>query len=101
MDCQEELRISLVANNEEVSNAYIDQHKGNFKKKGPRKKVDMSKIECYQCHKMRHYKSDCLNNPRNKKRERDHANVAEEASPKKVKPEESDRRDLHYEALSS
>jgi len=41
--------------------------------KGPRKKVDLSKIECYNCHKMGHYKSHCSENPRNKKREREHA----------------------------
>ena len=29
----------------------------------------MSKIECYQCHKKGHYKSECLENPRDKKRE--------------------------------
>ena len=48
----EEMRISLVSNNEEekVSNAYSASHKkGNFKKsKGPRRKVDMSNTECYQ-----------------------------------------------------
>ena len=56
----------------------------------------MSNIECYHCHKMGHYRSECHDNPRNKKRERDHANEAEEeASPKRVKPEENDIRDLH------
>lgn len=76
------MRISLVTNNEEekVSNAYSAHHKkGNFKKtKGPRRKVDMSKIECYQCHKMGHYKSDYPDNPKNKKKNRDQANVVEE-----------------------
>ena len=91
---QEELRISLVANPEEVSNAYTAEYKGK-KSKGPRKKVDMSKVECYQCHKKGHYRSDRPDNPRNKKRGRDQANVAKE-DPKKVKPKESDIRDLHY-----
>ena len=61
---QEEVRISL------VSNAYSAHHKnkGNFKKcKGPRRKIDLSKIECYNCLNMGHYKSDCLDNPNNKK----------------------------------
>ena len=93
---QEELRISLPTINEEVSNAYIAHHKRNSKKKGPRKKVDMSKIECYHCHKMGYYRSECPDNPRNKKRQRDDANVVEEASPKKEKPKETDIRDLHY-----
>jgi len=79
----------------DVSNAYIAQHKGK-KSKGPRKKVDMSKVECCQCHKKGHYKSDCPDNPRNKKRERDQANVAEEEDLKKAKLEESDIRVLHY-----
>ena len=92
----------MVANNEEVSKSYVAHHKGNFKKKGPRKKVDMSKIECYRCHKMGHYRSECPNNPRNRKRERYHANmVEEESSPKRAKPEENDIRDLHYKAPCS
>ena len=100
---QEEVKISLVSNKEneeeKISNAISAHHKntGTFKKsKGPGKKVDLSKIECYNCHKMGHYRSDCPKNPRNKKRERDHANIVEEEDPKKVKPEESDIRDLHY-----
>lgn len=55
----------------------------------------MSKIECYQCHKKGHYKSDYLENPRNKKRGRDQDNFVEGDS-KKVKPEETNIRDLHY-----
>ena len=46
----------------------------------------MSKVECYECHKKGHYRSDCLDNTRNKKRERDQDNVAEEGDPKKVEP---------------
>ena len=88
------MRISLKTNKEneeeKVSNAYSAHHKkGNFKKSsGPRRKVDMSKIECYQCHKMGHYKSDCLDNPKNKKRDKDHANVVEEGSSKKNETKE-------------
>lgn len=52
-----ELRISMVTNLEGVSNAYVAHDKGK-RLKGLRKKVDMSKIECYQCHKKGHYKSD-------------------------------------------
>ena len=73
---QEELRISLATNSEGVSNAYIAQHKGK-KSKGPIKKVDMSKVECYQCHKKCHYGSECPDNLRNKKIERDQANIVE------------------------
>ena len=74
-----------------MSNAYASQHRGKFKK-GPKRKVDMSKVECYQCHKKGHYRSDCPDNPRNKKRERDQVNIVEEGDPKKVKPKESDIR---------
>lgn len=56
----------------------------------------MSKIECYQYHKMGHYKNDCLGNPKNKKRNRDQANFVEKGSPKNNKAEELDIRDLHY-----
>jgi len=42
---QEKLRISLVTNPEGVSNSYIAQNKGK-KSKGPRNKVDISKVEC-------------------------------------------------------
>ena len=56
----------------------------------------MSKIECYQCHKKGHYKSDFPNTSKNKKRDRDHANFSEEGDPKKAMPEESDIRDLQY-----
>jgi len=47
---KEEMRISLVYNNEEekVSNAYSASHKKGYTKKSraPRNKVDISKIEC-------------------------------------------------------
>jgi len=56
----------------------------------------MSKIECYQCHKKGRYKSDCLENPRNKKIRRDQANFFEEGDSKKVKPKEFDIMELHY-----
>ena len=56
----------------------------------------MSKVECYQCHKLSHYRSDCPDTPRNKKRERDQANVVEEGSQKKNKTEESEIKDLRY-----
>jgi len=92
---QEELRISLVANPKGLSNAYVAQHRGNVKR-GPKRKVDMSKVECYQCHKKGYYRSERPDNPRNKKRERDQANVAKEEDLKKAKPEEFDIRDLHY-----
>jgi len=59
----------------------------------------MSKLECYQFHKKGHYRSDCPDNPRNKKREIDHATITEEEDPKKDKPEESGIRDLHYQVL--
>src|SRR5699024_8030539 len=72
---QEEARILLVNNkeNEEenISNVDFTHHKkkGTFTKfKGPKKKVDLSKIECYHCHKMGHYKNQCPKNPRNKSR---------------------------------
>lgn len=78
---------------EGVSN--VSHHKGK-RLKGPRKKVDMSKIECYQCHKKGHYKSDCHENPKNKKRGRDYANFVEEGDSNKVKFEEPDIRDLYY-----
>jgi len=84
----------MVVNPKGVSNAYVVHHKGK-RSKGPRKKVNMSKIECYQCHKKDHYKSDCPENPKNKKRGRDQANLVVGDS-KKVKPEEPDIRDLHY-----
>ena len=38
----------------------------------------MSKVEFYQFHKRGHYRSIYLDNPRNKKRERDQANIVEE-----------------------
>jgi len=79
---QEEASVSLTNNKEDeeenISNAYSAHHekKGTFKKfKGPKKKVDLSKIKCYNCHKMGEYKSHCLESPRNKKREREYVNV--------------------------
>lgn len=101
---QEEARISLANHKKEedednTSNAYYANHnkKGGYKKfKGPKKKVDLSKIECYNCHKMGHYKSQCPENLRNKKREREHGNVVDEVPPKKNKTEESEVKDLYY-----
>lgn len=76
---QEEASIPLVSNkninNEEenTSNVYYAHHKkkGAYKKfKGPKNKGDLSKIECYNCDKMGHYKSQYLENRRNKKTKR-------------------------------
>jgi len=100
---QEEVRISLVSNKEneeeKISNAYSAHHKnkGTFKKsKWHRRKIDLSKIECYNCHHMGHYRSGCHENPRNGKREKEHANVADEGPPKKDMTEESEIMDLYY-----
>jgi hypothetical protein len=68
--------------------------------KGPRRKVDLSKIECYNCHKMGHYKSDCPENPRIRRENRDQANVVDEGSPKKNKTEESEVKGLILRTLS-
>ena len=90
--CQKEVKILLVSNkeNEEenISNAYFNHHKnkGIFKKfKVPRKIIDLSKIGCYNCHKMGHHRSNCPENPRNKRRDKDQANSADEGSSKKNK----------------
>lgn len=80
-----------------VSNAYSAHHKnkGSFKKsKGPKINIDISEIKCYNCHNMVHYKSDCIENPRNKKREREYENIADEGPPKKKKKEEYEVKDL-------
>ena len=90
---KEEFHIALVSNKKQdvennTSNAYTAQHKkkGIFKNfKGPGKKVELSKIECYNYHKMGNYRSHYLKNPRNKKRKREHENFVEEAPPKKSK----------------
>ena len=99
---QKEACISLVSDKREdeednISNAYNFQHKnkGVFKKfKGPRKKVDLSRIQHYNCHKMGHYKSQCPEKPRNGKRKRDQANIVDEAPSKKNKTKESKVEDL-------
>ena len=94
------MRISLVSNKKEekVPNAYSASHKKGHSKKsrGPIRKVNMSKIESYQCQKMDHYRSHCPDNPKNKKRNRYQSNVVEEGSPKKKKTEESEIKDLYY-----
>jgi len=94
---QEEAQILLVNNKKEdeednISNAYSAHHK----KKVPKKKIDLSKIECYNCHKMSHYKNQCPENPRNKKRDRKQANITDKAPPKKNKIEELEVKDLYY-----
>lgn len=98
---QEEARVSLVNNKEDeeenISNAHSAHHKKkrNFKKfKRPKKKADLLKIECYNCHNMGHYKSHCLRIQSNKKREREHANVVDEAPSKRNKTKESEIKDL-------
>jgi len=50
--------------------------------KDQRNKVDLSKIECYNCHMMGHYKNQCAKNPMNKKRDNEQANITDEAPPK-------------------
>lgn len=67
----------MVSNPKEVSNYFFSHHKEK-RSKGRRKKVDMSQIECYQCHKKGHHKSDCLEDPKNKKRGRDQATLKKE-----------------------
>jgi len=85
---------------ENTSNDYSANHKkkGTFKKfKGPKKNMDLSKVECYNCHKMGHYQSHCPKKPRNKKRNRDQVNVVDEAPSKKNKTEEESKvKDLYY-----
>jgi len=85
---------------ENTSNAYSSHHKkkGNFKKfKGPKKTMDLCKVECYNCHKMGHYQSHYPENPRNKKRNMDQANFVDEGPLKKNKTgEESEVEDLYY-----
>ena len=96
--------ITLINNKKEeeeynTSNVYSSHHKkkGVYKKfKGPKKKVNLYKIECYNCHKIGHYKNTCPTNLRNKKNEREHAIVVEEAPPKKNKNEVSKVKDLYY-----
>ena len=75
---QEEACISLVSDKKEdeennTSNSYSSHQKkkGVYKKfKGPKKKVDLSKVECYNWHTKGHYKSQCPKNPRNKRTDR-------------------------------
>ena len=43
---------------------------------------------------MGHYRNNCLENPRNKRRDRDQANIVEEDSPKKNNMEEPEVKDL-------
>jgi hypothetical protein len=59
--------------------------KGKFQKKntGPsRKKKDLSKIQCYICDEFGHYARDC---PQRKRKERQHASIADEHPQKKTK----------------
>lgn len=72
---QEEVKISLLSHREneeeKISNAYSTHHKnkGTFNKsKGPRRKVDLSNIQCHNCHRMGDYRRNCLENLRNRKR---------------------------------
>lgn len=59
--------------------------------------MDLSKVECYNCHKMGNYKSHCPENPRNKKRDGDQANVTDEAPSKKNETEEElEVKDLYH-----
>ena len=87
-----------------TSNAYSPHFKkkgGNKKFKGPKKNhhgnIDFSKIEFYHRHKIEHYKNQCPENPKNKKRERDQAIIAtDEAPPKKNKTKDFEVKDLFY-----
>ena len=45
-------------------------------------------------HKMGHYRKNCHENPRNKRKDRDQANIVNEGSPKKNKMEEFEVKDL-------
>lgn len=45
---------------------------------------------------MEHCKSQCLENPINKKKEREHEKVVDEAPPKEKKAEEYEFKDLYY-----
>ena len=64
-----------------------------------KKKKDMSKIQCYGCHKYGHYKRNCRKSKKdNNKRGREEAHIieeVEEAEKKNSKKEEV--KDLYYD----
>lgn len=87
-------------NTSNSSSAHFKKKGGDNKFKGSKKnhgKIDLSKIECYHCHKMWHYDNQFRNNPKNKKREMDQATTSSDENPlKKCKTDDSEVKYLFY-----
>ena len=77
-----EVSLTLIAKIRKFKNLSPQKKKG---KKPQGKHIDVSKVECYNCHKTGHFAKDCRQPKRNFKR-RFQASVAEEEEePKKKK----------------
>ena len=61
-----------------------------------KKKIDMSKIQCFGCNEYGQVKRDCSNKVNNKSKERSEAHIDEVKGNPKKKPKGEDPKDLHY-----
>ena len=78
--------------------AAMAKRKGKFGKFGPqKKKIDMSKIQCYGCREYGHYKRNCPKLKKdNKSKERIEAHITEEVDEPNEKKSKKEGIDLHY-----
>jgi len=80
--------------------AAVDKRKGKFGKFGPQKnkKIDMSKIQCYECREYGHFKRDCpkLKKENKKRKERIEADIIEEVEDLDEKKHKKEGIYLHY-----
>lgn len=94
---------SNVGSNEQFQ-AYdaMAKRKGKFGKFDPRKKkkINMSKIQCYECNAYGHFKRNCpkLKKDNKKRNERNEAHVTEEMEEsEKKKSKKEEVKDLYYD----